>query len=125
MNKKNTLPHYESKLYMGSEDFFSDAKFSQQDIEDFIASVQDEYDFIIPVRITPVTFVAGSEYREEGWEISAINYPKIQTTTDKIDKFMEHLAESLVSKFNQHRICVTNSELITMFVQDYDKGLKY
>jgi hypothetical protein len=125
MNNKNTLPHYESKLYMGSEDFHSHDKFRQLDVEDFIASIQDEYGFIIPIRITPVTFVSGSEYREEGWEISAINYPKIQITADKIDKFMQHLAESLVSKFNQHRICVTNSELITMFVQDYDKGLKY
>ena len=116
---------------MGSVAFFSDAKgeyvqkFSQQEVEDYIASVQDEYNYIIPVRITPVAFISGSDYREEGWEISAINYPKIKTKPETIDKFMNHLAKSLSTKFNQHRICVTNSKHITMFVNDWDNGLKY
>tara|TARA_Y100000296_G_C5139626_1_gene240251 strand:+ start:725 stop:1105 length:381 start_codon:yes stop_codon:yes gene_type:complete len=123
--RHTTLPHYESTLYMGSETFLTDEKFSQQEVEDYIASVQDDYDSIIPIRITPVTFISGSDYRESGWEISAINYPKIDTKPETIDKFMSHLAELLVAKFSQHRICVTNGELITMFVKDWDEGLKY
>jgi hypothetical protein len=114
------IPHYENRLYMGSETFFSDVKFSQEEIEDFIGSVQDDYDIIVPVRITKVTFVSGSDYREDGWEISAINYPKIRSSEEQICGFMKHLAQELVSEFNQHRICVTDSEFITMF-----KGLKY
>ena len=118
MNEK--IPHYESRLYMGSETFFSDVKFSQEEVEDFIASVQDDHEIIVPVRITKVTFISGRDYKEDGWEISAINYPKIRSSEKQICDFMEHLAQKLVSEFHQHRICVTDSEFITMF-----KGLKY
>mgnify|MGYP003650254565 FL=1 len=115
-----TGDHYESRLYMGSETFFSDEKFSQEEIENFIATVQDDYDIIIPVRITPITFVSGSEYKESGWEISAINYPKVEATPSIIDRFMKYLAEKLLDKFNQHTICVMDSEFVTML-----RGAKY
>ena len=122
MKEPNTKTgdHYESRLYMGSETFFSDEKFSQEEIENFIATVQDDYDIIIPVRITPITFVSGSEYKESGWEISAINYPKVEATPSIIDSFMKYLAEKLLDKFNQHTICVMDSEFVTML-----RGAKY
>ena len=97
-----TEDYYESKLYMGSETFFGDEKFSQEEVETFIGTIQDDYDITIPVRVTPVTFVSGSDYKESGWEIAAINYPKV------------------LSRFNQYTICVMDSEFITMF-----KGTKY
>ena len=116
MKKPNikTEDHYESRLYMGSETFFTEEKFSQEEVEDFIGTVQDDYDIIIPVRITPITFVSGSKYKESGWEISAINYPKIKATPSIIDGFMKHLACRLLDKFNQHTICVMDSEFVTM-----------
>jgi hypothetical protein len=115
-----TEDYYESKLYMGSETFFGDAKFSQEEVETFIGTIQDDYDITIPVRVTPVTFVSGSKYKESGWEIAAINYPKVKATPSKIDKFMKCLAGKLLSRFNQYTICVMDSEFITMF-----KGVKY
>tara|TARA_R110000803_G_scaffold44731_1_gene94617 strand:+ start:301 stop:705 length:405 start_codon:yes stop_codon:yes gene_type:complete len=111
---------YESRLYMGSETFFNDEKFSQEEVEDFIATVQDGYDIIIPVRVTPITFVSGSKYKESGWEVSAINYPKVEATPSIIDSFMKYLAEKLLDKFNQHTICVMDSEFVTML-----RGAKY
>ena len=122
MKEPNTKTgdHYESRLYMGSETFFSDEKFNQEEIENFIATVQDDYDIIIPVRITPITFVSGSKYKESGWEISAINYPKVEATPSIIDRFMKYLAEKLLDKFNQHTICVMDSEFVTML-----RGAKY
>ena len=112
--------HYEVKLYMGSNTFFSDKSFTQEDVEKFIGEAQDDYGFIIPVRITPTTFVSGADYKEGGWEIAAINYPKINTTEEKIRTFMMELAGLLLSHFNQHTICVMDGETITML-----KGLKY
>ena len=70
-----TCDYYESKLYMGSETFFSDEKFSQEEIEIF----------------------------------------KVKATPSDIDEFMKHLAEKLLNRFNQHTICVMDSEFITMF----------
>ena len=122
MEKPNikTEDRYESRLYMGSETFFNDEKFSQEEVEDFIATVQDSYDIIIPVRVTPITFVSGSKYKESGWEVSAINYPKVEATPSIIDSFMKYLAEKLLDKFNQHTICVMDSEFVTML-----RGAKY
>ena len=115
-----TEDYYESKLYMGSETFFGDEKFSQEEVETFIGTIQDDYDITIPVRVTPVTFISGSEYKESGWEIAAINYPKVKATPSTIDEFMKYLAEKLLGRFNQYTICVMDSEFITMF-----KGIKY
>ena len=122
MEKPNikTEDRYESRLYMGSQTFFSDEKFSQEEVENFIATVQDDYDIIIPVRVAPITFVSGSKYKESGWEISAINYPKVEATPSTIDGFMKYLAEKLLDKFNQHTICVMDSEFVTML-----RGAKY
>ena len=113
------VPHYEVKLYMGSETFFNEV-FSQENIEDFIAKTQDSCEFIVPVRIAPVTFVSGSHYKEEGWEIAAINYPKIAMSEQNIKDFMIELARLLLKEFNQQRICVMDGETITML-----KGSKY
>ena len=115
-----TEDHYESRLYMGSETFFDDEKFDQEEVENFIGTIQDDYDTIIPVRVTPITFVSGSKYKESGWEISAINYPQIGATPSKIDRFMKYLAEKLLDRFNQHTICVMDSEFVTMF-----RGARY
>ena len=115
-----TQDYYESKLYMGSKTFFGEQQSSQLEVETFIGAVQDDYDLLIPVRVTPVTFISGSKYKETGWEISAINYPKVKATPSMIDKFMKHLAEKLLNRFNQYTICVMDSEFVTMF-----KGCKY
>ena len=108
------VPHYEVKLYMGSETFLSEV-FSQEDIEKFIGKTQDGYDYIVPVRVTPTTFVSGSHYKEDGWEIVAINYPKIKMKENIIKDFMVDLAKLLLKEFKQQRICVMDGESITMF----------
>jgi hypothetical protein len=115
-----TEDFYECKLYMGSETFFGDEQFSQEEVELFIGTVQDDYNVLIPVRVTPITFVCGSDYKESGWEIAAINYPKVKAKPSAIDGFMKHLAEKLLNRFNQYTICVMDSEFVTMF-----KGKKY
>ena len=107
-------PYYESKLYIGSLKHTGE-EFDQQSLEKAISNAQDNYKSVIPVRITPTVFISGSEYRECGWEISAINYPKIETNSMDIDDFMKHLAIKLSKKFKQHTICVMDSRQITMY----------
>ena len=112
--KTKSKTYYESKLYIGNM-IPAGEEFSQQELEKCIGLVQDSYDQVIPVRITPTSFISGSDYKENGWEVCAINYPKIDTDPVSIDSFMKDLAISLVEKFRQHSICVVNSNQIVMY----------
>ena len=70
-------PFYECKIYIGSVSFMRDKTFTQDDIELLCGKVQEDYNYTIPVRITPTTFVSETNYQEKGWEIAAIDYPKL------------------------------------------------
>ena len=108
-------PYYESRLYIGSQK--SDlTSFDQSDLEKYIRGFQSESKEIIPVRITPIVFLSGNNYREDGWEISAINYPKIDTNSIDIESFMNKLAKALLDRFDQKRVCVVDSNQIVMYV---------
>ena len=114
MTNIKTKPYYESRLYIGSVKHTGE-EFGQQVLEKAISNIQDNYKYVIPVRITPTTFISGSEYREYGWEVCAINYPKIETNSIDIDDFMRHLAIKLSKEFKQHTICVMDFRQITMY----------
>ena len=60
--------------------------------------------------ITPVEFVSGSKYRERGWKVSAINFPRREVTPKEIEKFMMALAHVLMLNFKQKRICVVGPD---------------
>jgi hypothetical protein len=106
---------YEARLFMGSVDYVSRESFSQKSVEVFCGKVQEEYEIVIPLRITPTTFISETDYQEPGWEIAAINYPKFNFSRKDIKDFIIHLAQSLLSEFNQRTICV---------VDDTDYGLE-
>ena len=110
----NRRPFYECKIYIGSVSYKTDETFTQDEVEMFCGEVQEAYDYIIPVRITPTTFVSGTNYQENGWEIAAIDYPKLQYNQRQIRGWMRHLAEALIVKFNQHTLCITDKENIIM-----------
>jgi len=114
MIRTKTKPFYESKLYIGSE-INGLTAFDQIDLEKYIRSFQSEYEEVIPVRITPTTFISGKDYREDGFEVSAINYPKIDTNSIDIEIFMKKLAQALVKRFAQDTICVVDSSQVIMY----------
>lgn len=101
-----TRPSYEVKVYIGSVNEQTRRSFNKQSLVEEIGRFQDENRPIIPVRICDTTFISGLDYNESGWEISAINYPKIKCDPETISSFMLKLAENLVEVFHQHRICV-------------------
>ena len=110
----NRRPFYECKLYIGSVSYKTKKSFTQDEVEMFCGKVQEGYDYTIPVRITPTTFVSDTDYQEKGWEIVAIDYPKLPYNQRQIKSWMRHLAEALILKFEQHTICIMDSVVTIM-----------
>ena len=107
-------PYYECKIYVGSIMNTSGRNFTQTELELFCGEVQEAYDYTIPVRITSTTFISDTTYRECGWEIAAIDYPKLSYNKRQIKGWMRYLAESLLLKFQQHTICIIDKDGIIM-----------
>ena len=101
--------YYEVKLYLGSVNSVTGDNIYGFTLERVVGEIQEEYGKIIPVRITQTTYVSGTNYREPGWEIAAINYPKLFVPMLDIKEFMLELGNKLLKKFGQSRICVVDS----------------
>ena len=112
--RKEYRKFYECKIYMGSVNYTTKDIYSQDEIELYCGQVQEEYEYVIPIRITETTYVSESIYQEKGWEITAIDYPKLHFTRRQIRNFMRHLAESLLYTFGQHTICISDKDEIMM-----------
>ena len=103
-------PSYEVTIFMGSVDNSTKQEISEEDLCHEIALRQDleksKYSIAgwVPVRVSQMTILCGTSYKERGWQISAINYPRTATGKSKIDSFMKNLAKYLLEKFNQHII---------------------
>ena len=100
---------YEVKLYLGSVE--SDASVSDPVLKEWLVTsigvFQEDYEgTTIPVRITDTTFVSETHYSEDGWEVAAISYPRTNHTHKQTLDFMLELAEHLMQRFGQSRICV-------------------
>ena len=117
--KTKSVKCYESQIYMGNINEDTKEAFSQKDVEKFISQVQDGWEYIVPVRISETVFVAGSEYKEKGWEISAISYPRLNLEWTEISEFMNHLASLLLDSFKQRRVSVVDNYHIVMLESDY------
>ena len=111
--KKNRT--YEVRLYLGSINEETKESFSERELSDKIGEVQESFSHIIPVRVSRTFFVSGTAYKEWGWEIAAIKYPKLQTTKKNINQFMEKLAVALLYEFRQHRISIVMPHITVMF----------
>lgn len=107
-------PLYEVKLYMGSvrsrPNETGDAPLTVIYKTDLIREIGEFQDSrggtIVPVRITDTTFVSGSDYEENGWEIAAISFPRTNHSHDQTLEFMVSLGHHLLDVFLQNRVCV-------------------
>ena len=107
VNKKiEYRPFYESSLYIGSFDNKTNSYFTEQDLCDCISKFQDSYEVMIPVRVSQTTYLSGTDYKENGWKISAIDYPPVNADINTINDFMIAMSKVLHEKFNQHKISV-------------------
>ena len=114
--------YYEVKLYLGSVNSLTGDNIYGFALERAIGEVQEKYGKIIPVRITETTYISGTNYRERGWEIAAINYPKLFIPMSDIKEFMLELGNKLLKKFGQSRICVVDSVENEIIMLERDNG---
>ena len=111
-----TNPTYNSELYIGSIDEKTKKPFTYDELVYEISKFQDDSSTLIPLCVSPVEYISGSQYREKGWKISAINYPKVGNLNFEIDHFMMSLADILKFRFNQHRVTVVGTTKTSMIV---------
>jgi len=110
--RMSLVPLYEVKLYLGCEqnrlsDCKLDRKIPKNILITEIGKFQENYEgTTVPVRVTDTTFISDTDYLEDGWEISAINYPRTNHSHGDVLDFMLDLAEYLLQIFLQKRICV-------------------
>lgn len=102
---------YEVKFAIGSREGYDGPSFTKDQVMDAIGEFQKICPISQPVKITDkVTFVM-KDYREDGWDISAICYPnyppdKPPNKPRQVKEFMYGLVEYLLYRFKQNRITV-------------------
>ena len=110
---------YDLHLYIGSVNEQTKREFTHGDLVSAIGKFQDGRPITIPVRVSSVEFISGSSYKERGWSISTINYPRIKASIDDLNSFMVDLAKELSCKFKQKRICVSTQSKTMMIEGDF------
>ena len=119
-------PYYASKIYIGTvthEPLHPNLKLfiEEHALWEVIGTAQEKYKMIIPLRVSDTTFISGLNYKEDGFEIAAINYPRVSATIEEIDEFMLILARRLLTKFWQHRVGIVNPKEIIMLTEEEDR----
>ena len=111
---------YQVSLYLGSINEETKQAFSVEDLYYEIGKLQDSRKGWTPVRVSDTTFVCGTKYLEKGWEISAINYPKLPSSSRGIDSFMKDLAVHLLETFKQTTITTVSPCKTIMYQRNED-----
>lgn len=114
---------YEVRVYLGSVNEDTLKKFSKSSLIKAIGLFQESWKQTIPVRVTKTVFVSKTHYTEKGWEIAAINYPRVETESSRIDEFMIDLATHLLDKFKQNRISIIMPDETLMIERDSKKSI--
>jgi hypothetical protein len=116
-------PYYESRIYIGSVKNTDQRPLLIREsvLLETIGKQQEQYRLIIPLRLSSTTFVSGTNYEEAGWEIAAINYPRVCASIEEIDDFMLILGRRLLTEFWQHRVGIVNPKEIIMLTQEEDR----
>jgi len=115
---------YEVRIYLGSVNEETKKAFSKDDLIREVGLYQESQPQKIPLRITETVFVCETHYEETGWELAAINYPRIETGSKNIDDFMIKLASYLLDVFGQRRISIV-MPLETLMLERYDEGKRF
>ena len=112
--KISLKPSYEAKLYLGQINNVTKKEFTEADLENFIGKIQEKSNIIIPVRLTKTNFVSGTNYQELGWEVAAVQFPRVNCTDEQIYDFIMELGKELLTYFGQKRICVIDRDTVKM-----------
>ena len=107
-------PTYEVKAYIGSRRHYNGTDISKQDVIDVITSEQAQHEPTFPIRITKTEFIS-LDYREEGWELAVINYPRYPREKEALLSFMLQLGQKLCFQLEQNRVSVIAPDRTTMY----------
>ena len=106
---------YEVKLHIGSMRGYHGTQFTKEELIKKIAEFQGKLQWAaMTVRVSATTFVF-QDYKEDGYEVVAINYPRFPKEKKRIKLFMRDLAKHLIIEFEQNRITVTEPKKSIMF----------
>ena len=110
------MKSYECKLFMGSvRNGFQGLPFPEEELIHEIKYWQSFHtDAKIVIRLTRIKYIYLS-YEEDGWELSAVQYPRFPESTYVIRAGMLRLAEHLMKVFEQKSICVMDHEKVNYF----------
>jgi len=118
---------YEVKLFLGSVDekrvvthpLGAKYAFDKCDLIRCIGKFQDTRQAFCPIRVEETVFVSGSDYMEEGWVCTAIQYPRKPLKENLIKAFMLDLADYLLENLHQKRICIMDNKTVAMCVKSW------
>jgi hypothetical protein len=111
---------YEVSIFIGSKNESTGKFFTREDLIKEIANFQNDCpDRFFPVRVTDTTYVSGKEYSEDGWQITAIQYPRAPAKECQIRRFMSDMAQTLLLTFSQNRICVMDETKVVQMERSY------
>lgn len=107
------MKSYECTIFMGSVRLgLKGTRFSEQDVIEEIKYFQSmNIKRKTVIRITKIKYIF-MHYEEDGFEISAIQYPRFPQTDIAIRAFMKDLTKHLKSHFQQLSISISDSEQI-------------
>jgi predicted Zn-dependent protease len=116
--KTKTKDSHEFRIYIGSLYEPNRVPFYESKLALEIGKFQDDYDIMIPIRLTRTAFVCGLEYAEDGWEIAIINYPRLKVEIEDLELFAERLAEYLLDVFQQKRVTLITPSVSIMYEEE-------
>ena len=107
-----TIGKYEVSIFIGSKNEKTKKTFEKQEL---IATIQryqtaSGNDSYLPVRVTDTSFVAGVDYCEHGFQITAVRLPTRDETEKEVWSWVNELAWHLLISFNQHRVGVSDED---------------
>lgn len=106
---------YEAHIFLGSLYETNKVPFIHTAVTKFVAEIQDTFRLLIPIRVSKVEYICGSKYSECGYQLSVIDYPKINCTVADIEEFMDFLATSILKNFKQKRVSLVTPTITTMY----------
>lgn len=120
-------PTYEVTFCIGSREGYNGPSFTREDVLDQINEFQHKFPKSMPVKVSDTVTFTMKDYRENGWEVSAITYPNSPASCSDVDSFMSKLAENMLYHFKQNRITIRylNGSGATIMLETKDAEKTY
>lgn len=122
MYTKQEIKTYEARIYIGSREGYNGIIINRARL-DFVLKLfqKKSIDNVSCLRLTRTSYLANGSnglYKERGWEISAINYPRSPKTETHIEAMMRRLSSHLLIELKQNRVSLILPDVTTLYTSD-------